>query len=190
MIPFVTKLLMSGQLKFEKGQMSIFGQRVLIFPLEMVKIIMKESINDPKFATSIYKAAKESVMAFSNDVSDRLNIHKEKEMLDILFKLTEMNGYGTINPIKIDYENKTAILHLEGLPSKTLLGKVKNAQAGDVYWCGLVAGGMSYVFKEDVEAVETSCVITGKESCEIMAGNKKFLEGKLKESGMPKPPYL
>lgn len=190
MIPFATKLLMSGQLKFDQGQITIFDQRVLIFPMSMVEIMMEKAIKDEEFARSIYDAAKRSVIEFSEKVCKRLNITKEKEFLDILFKLTEMNGYGQIVPTKIDYESKTGVLQLKGLPSKSLFGKFGGVKTADIYWCGLVAGGLSHVFEADVDAIETRCVIDGKDSCEIVAGKPEFLQKHLDENGLPKPCYL
>lgn len=190
MLQFATKLLMSGQLKFEEGQITIFDQRVLIFPMAMVKLIIEKCIKDKKFATSIYESAKQAVVDFSKDVGKRLNIKDQKGMLDILFKLTEMNGYGQIQPIKIDYDKKFGILHLRGLPSKSLNGKFKDVRTADVYWCGLVAGGMTYVLGTDVDAVETRCVIDGKESCEIVAGKRDYLLKTLKENKLSVPSYL
>jgi predicted hydrocarbon binding protein len=190
MLPFVTKLLMAQQLKFEKGTMQIFEQRVLIFPLDMVNIIIEKSLKDRAFANSIYDAARESVGGFCKKVSKRLNIKKPKDMLDILMNLTEMNGYGQIQPIKVDYDNKFAVFHLRGLPSQTLFGKVRGAKTADVYWAGLVAGGMSYVFKDDIHCAETMCAITGKESCEIVAAKKPDLIKYLKENKIERPSYV
>lgn len=190
MLPYVSKLLIARQLKFEKGQMSIFGERVLIFPIDMVKIIIEKSIKDKAFATSIYDAAKQSVRSFCQNVNSRLGIKKPKDMLDILLNLTEMNGYGQIEPIKVDYENKFATFHLHGLPSQALFGKVKNVKTVDVYWCGLVAGGMTFVFNTDVDCVETRCVVTGKESCEVVAAKKDRLIRHLKENKLLTPLYL
>lgn len=190
MIPFVTKLLMSGQLKFEEGQITIFDQRVLIFPMSMVEIMIEKSVKDEEFARSIYDAAKKSVIEFSESVCKRLNITKEKDFLDILFKLTEMNGYGQITPVKIDYEKKVGILHLRGLPSKAIAGKFAGVRTADVYWCGLVAGGMSHVFGTDVDAIETRCVSDGKDSCEIVSGKPSDLQRYLEDNGLPKPSYI
>lgn len=190
MIPFVTKLLMSGELKFDQGQITIFDQRVLIFPMSMVEIMIEKSLKDDEFARSIYDAAKRSVAEFSENVCRRLNIKKEKDFLDILFKLTEMNGYGQIVPVKVDYENKIGVLHLRGLPSKVLSGKFTGVRTADVYWCGLVAGGMSHVFETDVDAVETRCVSDGKDSCEIIAGRPADLKKHLDENKLPLPGYI
>jgi predicted hydrocarbon binding protein len=190
MLQFVTKLLMSQQLKFEKGIMTIFGERVLIFPLDMVKLVIEKSLKDEKFANSIYDAAKESVIAFSGKVSNRLNIKKPKDMLDMLINLTEMNGYGEIQPVKIDYDTNFAVFHLRGLPSESLFGKVKGAKTADVYWAGLVAGGLTYVFGKDIDCAETRCAINGKQSCEIIGAEKKQLLKYLKENKIEKPSYL
>lgn len=176
MLPFVTKLLMGGQLKFEKGNLSIFDQRVLIVPLELILILVKASMKDKKLSKYVYESSKQSVIGFCKNIEKKLKITK-KEVLNILISLTEMNGYGEILPIKIDYDNKIAIFHLKGLPSKAFFGKtrVTSNTTVDVYWCGLVAGGISFVFSDDIECIETRCVISGKESCEVIAAEKERL---------------
>ena len=177
MLPFVTKLLMSGQLKFEKGKLSIFDQRVLIVPLELILILIRESLKDKKLAHYVYESSKESVIDFCKSIQKKLNL-SNKDTLDVLLGLTEMNGYGEITPIKIDYDKKLAIFHLKGLPSKAFFGKmrVNENTAVDIYWCGLVAGGMSFVFSDDINCLETRCVITGKETCEVVAAKKELLK--------------
>ena len=142
MLPFVAKLLMGGQLSFEKGNLSIFGERVLIIPLDLILILVKESLKDKKLAKYVYESSKQSVINFCTNIQKKLKL-SQKETLDILINLTEMNGYGEITPVKVDYESKRAIYHLKGLPSKAFFGKMKVGQnmTIDVYWCGLVAGG-------------------------------------------------
>ncbi len=178
MLPFVTKLLVGGQLKFEKGNLSIFGERVLIIPLELVLILVKESMKDKKLAKSVYESSKQSVIKFCESIQKRLKI-SNKEVLEILISLTEMNGYGEITPIKIDYIEKNAVFHLKGLPSIAFFGNMDNVTdttTVDVYWCGLVAGGMSFVFSEDIDCLETRCIVSGKETCEVIAGQKVALK--------------
>ena len=177
MLPFVAKLLMGGQLNFGKGNLLIFGERVLIIPLDLILILIEKSLKDKKLAQQIYESSKNSVLAFCQSIQKRLNIN-QKETLDILINLTEMNGYGEIIPIKIDYQNKTAVFHLKGLPSRAFFGKMKVSDytTVDVYWCGLVAGGISFVFSDDIDCIETRCVVSGKESCEVVAAKKEFLK--------------
>ncbi len=51
-----------------------------------------------------------------------------------MLNLTEMNDYGQIEPIKVDYENRFATFHLHGLPSQALFGKVKNVKTVNEYF--------------------------------------------------------
>jgi predicted hydrocarbon binding protein len=177
MLPFVSKLLLSRQLSFERGELSIFGQRIIIVPIELIEILIIESVKDPNFEKSIYTAMKESVRKFCEELHKKNNI-QQKQMLDVLGKLTEMNGYGEYRLIKVNYDKKFAVVHMKGLPSQALRGtkEMKGKDAVDSYWAGMLAGGGCFVFGEDVDAIETRCVITGKNSCEFVLGNKKFLK--------------
>ena len=182
MLPFVSKLLFSKQIAFEKGKMTIFDQRVLIFPAEFLALMTEKCTKDKKFEKEIYNAMKTSVFQFCKSLNERRNVPR-KEMSNILINLSEMNGYGELQLIKLDYEKKLAIFHMRGLPSELLKGKVKGKKTVDNYWAGMIAGGASFIFNDkSVEAVETRCVITGKESCEFVAGTPKFLKTYLKNT--------
>lgn len=177
MLPFVSKLLLSRQLSFERGELSIFGQRIIIVPIELIEMLIIESAKDPDFEKAIYNAMKESVRTFCEELNKKNNI-QQKEMLDVLGKLTEMNGYGEYRLIKVDYDKKFAVVHMRGLPSQALRGdkRVKGKKSADSYWAGMLAGGGCFVFGEDVDAVETRCVISGKDSCEFVLGTKKSIK--------------
>jgi len=183
MLPFVSKLLLARQLNFEKGKLSIFGQRVIIFPVELILLITQKCTVDKKFEQDIYDTMKEAVYQFCKNLNKRRNV-KPKEMAKILINLAEMNGYGKLQIIKLDYEKKVAIFHMRGLPSELLIGKLKQKgkKVVDKYWGGMLAGGASFIFGDkNIEAIETRCVVEGKESCEFLVGTKDFLKKYVKK---------
>jgi predicted hydrocarbon binding protein len=185
MLPEVSKLLLSGQLNFERGKMSIFGERILIVPIGVIHEIILQSANDKKFEKSIYEAMKKSVYDFCAEMYKK-SFMQPKEMLQMLGTLAEMNGYGQFNLVNLDFDNKRAVVNMHGLPSKDLIGhkKMKGKKVADIWWAGMMAGGGSYIFGEDIECIETICAISGKEWCEFVMGRKKDIQ-KIKTGKTP-----
>ncbi|MBI2938358.1 MAG: hypothetical protein HYY22_09135 [Thaumarchaeota archaeon] len=167
MVSFVDKLLLGRELKFEEGRLSIFDQRVLIVPVELILLLIEKSVADEKFEQAIYDVMKKSVYGFCQTLAKRRGI-EPKKMVDLLINLAEMNGYGKLQLINLDYDKKQAIFHMRSLPSEALLEKKLGKRIVDRYWAGMLAGGASWIFGEDVDAVETRCVADGKESCEFV----------------------
>ena len=183
-LPFVSKLLLGRQLNFDKGRLSVFGQRVIIVPVELIQLLIQKGLEDEKFEDMIYDAMKNSVYIFCENLKKNYNM-KSKDLENILVNLAEMNGYGELQITKIDYEKKIAVYHMRGLPSKSLFGKIKSKKkVADRYWAGMLAGGaMSILGDKNIEAVEIICDITGKEHCEFVAGSKESIKEYVKKYG-------
>ena len=94
-------------------------------------------------------------------------------MVDILTKLAEMNGYGKLQLVKLDYVKKEAIFHMGHLPSELIATNDTKGKIADRYWAGMLAGGASWIFGKDVDAIEIRCVADGKESCEFVVNPSK-----------------
>jgi len=166
----------AAKFKAEKGWGADFSLKYSLdklaggyVPVELILLLIRKSGNDKKFEHSIYDVMKESVYRFCKTLARRRDV-KAKEMVQILVNLAEMNGYGKLKLIKLDYEKKQAIFHMRHLPSELLTSKkgFGNLKVVDMYWAGMLAGGASWIFREDVNAIETRCVIDGKESCEFI----------------------
>lgn len=169
MLPFAAKLLFARQLNFEKGKLTIFGQRVTIIPASLLLLLNKRCTEDKQFARVIYQAMKDSVYEFCQAVSKRFGIKRE-EMAQFLMKLTEMNGYGILSVPKLDYRAKVAVFHVYGLPSEALAGQLKAGVVVDHYWAGMLAGGVAFAFDDfNINVLETSCVANRKGYCRFVA---------------------
>jgi len=120
----------------------------------------------------MYDVMKESVYNFCKALAKRRGV-KPREMVDILIKLAEMNGYGKLQLVKLDYGKKEAIFHMRHLPSELIATNGTKGKVADRYWAGMLASGASWIFDEDVDAVETRCVADGKESCEFVVNPSK-----------------
>lgn len=173
--PFVSKLLLSGQLSFEPGKITVFGHRIMIFPADLILAVNRMCEKDAKFRKDLYDAMKKAVYDFAVDINRREHI-KQRDMGAFLTNLTEMNGYGKIQIPRLDFKKKIAVFQMRGLPSEQLIGKVKRGTI-DYYWAGMLAGGSCFVFDDEgIDCVETNCVINGAPYCEFVAGKKDALK--------------
>ncbi len=67
----------------------------------------------------MYDVMKESVYNFCQVLAKRRGV-RPREMVDILIKLAEINGYGMSQLVKLDYEMKEAIFHMRHPPSELI----------------------------------------------------------------------
>lgn len=172
---FAKKLMLARELKMGEGRLEILHQRVIIMPIQFFTALIESSLNNKEFEKDIYKQLKLSVKAFCKKVDKKFRL-RGKKLEETLVNLTELNGYGHIKIIKDDPKNKIAVLHLTDLPSIYLKGKLRGM--GDVYWAGILAGGISYVYNADVDCIETKCILNGEPFCEFVAAEKRILREK------------
>ena len=176
MFTFAKKLMFARLLNFEKGNLTLLDQKVLIVPFSLMALLMQIYLKNKALERAVYNVMKDSVYNFCM-VGDKRFHFKPKKLLEVLLQLTEMNGYGEIKVGKLDFEKKRVVFITKGLPSKTL-EKKKNTYA-DTFWCGMLAGGMSYIFKDEtIETLEIACVISGAPTCKFVAARKDFLSEK------------
>lgn len=141
-------------------------------PVELILLLIEKSVVDEKFERAIYDVMKKSVYNFCQTLGKRRGI-EPKKMVDLLTNRAEMNGYGKLQLISLDYDKKQAVFHMRSLPSEALFGKELGKRIVDRYWAGMLTGGASWIFGEDVDATETRCVADGKKSCEFVVGGCK-----------------
>jgi len=169
---FAKKLMFARELKMGEGRIEILHQRVIIIPSQYFNAIIETSLNDKSFESKVYEHLKSAVYTFCKELDKKFKL-RGKKLEETLVNLTEMNGYGKLKIIKDDPQNKVAILHISDLPSIQVKGKVKGF--GDMYWAGILAGGISYVYGTDVDCIETKCILKNSPFCEFVAAKKENL---------------
>jgi len=179
---FAKKLALARELKIGAGRLEILRQRVIIVPVQLFESMIVRSQNDPEYARGLYLDLKKAVSEFALSLDRKYKVRGSK-LADVLVKLTEMNGYGKAEVIKDDRKNRIAIFRVNDLPSVNLKGKVKGH--ADIYWSGVLAGGVSAVYGEDMDCVETKCQLNGSGFCEFLVAKKSLL----KKKGMLVGPY-
>lgn len=175
MFEFARKLMLSRKLKMERGELELLDQEVLIIPKNLLRRIIEVYAEQPGLERDIYRIMKESVREFSAEI-DSDHSFTPRELLDTLLKLTELNGYGNIEVVNYNPEDKMVSFMIKNLPSERM--RDQYSFKADTYWAGMLAGGVSYIFQADIDAVETQCVVEGENQCEFLAAPPDVLREK------------
>ncbi len=171
-IEFAKSLHLLGKARITDTGPEMLGQRIMIVPRELFTEFIDLYREDPEMEQTMYRTMKKSVYSFCADLDDDRDL-EPAELLNTLLKLTKLNGFGHIEINDYDREMKEAVFYVRNLPSDEL--DDTEPFKGDTYWSGMLAGGMSYVFQQDVECLETQCMLEGENSCKFLVAPKTTL---------------
>ncbi len=174
-ISMVKTLYNRGKLRLTEEGPELLDQQVLIVPRDLFTELIQLYHDNPVLEQTIYQVMRQSVHDFCVSINEE-NDHEPAEMLHILLHLTRLNGYGNIEINDYNAAERTAVFYVRKLPSENV-GDDYTFKA-DTYWAGMLAGGMSYVFGEQVDALETQCVLEGHNSCRFLVGPRELLSGR------------
>ncbi len=185
MLGFLTKLMVSGQLKFEEGRIVMLKQPMVFIPLDFFVESTRRIINnnDRKGMLNIYLDAWKSGFVFMETVSELYKMKKFEERYKIAMDIISMAGFGDYETMqfkrgeyshfKITNNSIAEIFH----PSKVFVDHVLR---------GFNAGGGTPVHGRIINTIETECkAINGSHCIHINANTeilKKFKDQKLVES--------
>lgn len=172
-VDLVKSLYHLGKIRLTETGPELLDQEVLIVPKDLFTKLIELYADDPVLETAIYRVMRESVYDFCAEVDEAKEL-TPAELMEILLNLTKMNGYGHIEINDYDKEKQMAVFYVRNLPSEEL--SEDYAFKGDTYWSGMLAGGMSYVFQEEIHALETQCVLEEKHSCRFVTAPKDTLK--------------
>lgn len=156
----------------------ILDQQVKIVPGELFTWLIAVYADNPSLERELYEVMKRSVYDFCVDLGTDQGLD-DAEMLNLLLKMSQLFGYGTVNIKEYDGESNRASFYVWNLPSHDL--EEEFSFKGDTYWAGMLAGGMSYVFGSPVEALETQCILEGAESCDFVIAPRQTLKNEFPE---------
>lgn len=169
-----TKLLMARQIKFEEGEIDLMKQRVVIVPNDFLIELSFESDKSIDGIKQLYQSAKRGVKeGFAKELNKSFGL-KGAEFIKWLIDISGLSGWGNHDLIRIDPEKKIGILKTMNAPvAMKLKGRVNNPT--ESIWRGLLAGGASAVFNEDIDFVETKCFALGDPYCEFVFKPRNIL---------------
>jgi len=154
------KMLASGQIKSEDGIFTIGGRRQLIVNFETFRVMMDEMSNQlGGNVKAVYRIGKAGGKAFG-EIGEQFVIDKETFLSEIL-ELTSFSGWGNFTVEDFDEVNGRAIIKCEN----SVFADRQGTEPACHVTRGLVAGVCSYLFKQDVDAIETTCAAKGDQFC-------------------------
>lgn len=179
MFDFFKKLLMSRQITFEEGQIKVAGETsIMIHGPALVKLtdIIVKSMGK-EGVIDIYVASKEGGKSLGQAFKKKFSMTQSK-LANLLKDLAVMGGWGSFEFVKLDFSEKNLICRVRGSPFAQLSG-LRGEKVCHIIR-GLLAGGTSVGFNEDVDCIETKCVAEGSSVCEFIVKRKdKFKEKSL-----------
>ena len=172
MFKTVAKLFLSKQIIFEKGHIVLLGHRDSFTPLntyvEILRIMLKN-----KNENLIYKSCKTSGYEWFELMAKNFPGMKQMEAIKWGIDLVTLSGWGIPSLKKADLNKKHFIFILKNSTTAKNFGKYK--EPVDHLFRGLVAGGMSYIVKTDLDSIETHCTVLGDKVCEFFVAPQKDL---------------
>lgn len=168
MFEIVTKLLLHKQLTFEKGRINLFGRPSSLLPTDSFVNIQKELAKMDK-ENIIYIAGKKSGRGWFEEMSRAYKL-KGHDVVEWGSNIVTLAGWGEAVIKKRDTEKKIIVFNLNNSTVVDLYGKSEGAV--DHLFRGLLCGAMCFIFKAELEAVESKCRAKGDSECEFIVQPK------------------
>jgi predicted hydrocarbon binding protein len=168
------KLVLAKQVRFEKGNVALLNQRVVITPVEQVISVTELLLDDNSLIGKLYK---NEVMSFSEGFAEA--VHKmygleDRNLTKWLVDLSNICGWGEHKLVRFDIKKKEGVLRFKGSPV-AMYFKGKTKIPVDHVWRGLTAAGARKIFGEDIDFIETKCEALGDKTCEFIFKPRKSL---------------
>lgn len=167
--PFFSKLLVSEQIKFEGGVFSLFGQRVILLPVEVLSELVKLSLDNPKMASVIYNFSKKAVHDGFATAMEKKGM-KGRKLVELLLEIAGTSGWGKFE--LLNYNSETGDVKMN-LYNSAVASNLHAKKPVDHIIRGGMAGVATKAFNMNVDFVEMSCLAMGKASCQFIAKSQE-----------------
>lgn len=171
-VELVKSLYHLGKFRLTEKGPELMGEQVVVVPRGLFADIVELYSDNAELERATYEVMKKSVYKFCESL-DTGRDTPPAQMLGMLMRLTSLNGYGDIEINMYDEDARKAAFFVKHLPSETLSETADFK--GDTYWAGMLAGGMSYVFDENMDCLETRCILEGETSCRFHIARPEVL---------------
>ncbi len=182
MMKFFMKLLVSRQIKIERGEFRLFNQNVTVIPItflaELTKYYMSKTENKKQGLSDFYFMAWAMAYDFMERFSENYKIKTFEDRWTLGMDIVAMTGLGDYKTIKWE-KGKLSHVYVENNPVAKYFYPSKAPI--DYFYCGLTAGGAMIVHKLGASnifnCVETECgAVNGKKCVFVSAVPKKHEE--------------
>ncbi len=176
---FFEKLMLARRISFSEGRITLLDQRSVIFPSDFISIYTLKINENPDQIKALYLSAKRIVNGnFGSSIKSLYS--SEEEYPELIKKIAEFGGWGTMRFENVDMEKGTGNVIITNAPIGTYLkGKVNTPS--DHLLRGFCAGGAAVAFGKNVDALEIECVANGADKCKMIIDNRKNLEKQYKD---------
>jgi len=164
MFKLVADLLMHGQLKFEKGRITLLEQRISMLPLYNTVEIQK-SLEKLGQVNLLYFSNKKFGLEWTKKIYKSFKT-KETEIFKWGINSVTLAGWGEVSLLENSSNGKKIRFKLEDSGIVEYYGE--SSKPVDHIFRGMIAGAMSATYNLDMDAIEVSCKAQGKESCEFL----------------------
>ena len=165
MFGIIKKLLFAKQLSFEKGEIKLLGQPVVMFPVVLFIEMFKElKRNNPKnYKDIIYEITDEVGRTYSDTLRKKYGLSGRK-LIEWDMNTLSLAGLGNGEIIRLDLEKKTATIKV----TNTVIGKGlrPSKEPVDTVIAGMIGGSGKIIFNsEKILCKEIKCIARGDKFC-------------------------
>lgn len=167
MTSFFQKLLMMQQIKFEEGNINLFGRRMILSPVQMPIAFTEYMIEHPKNIPELYEKIRKNIaIGWAESVHDRYKFSRRNYM-DTMKDIGAFSGWGKFDFVTYDVKKLEGIVRTPNSPVGEYY-KNKVQQPVDHIFRALAAGVGSAILKKDMDWIETKCIGKGDPYCEML----------------------
>jgi len=170
------KLMASKQILFENGRMEVLGIRDCFTPLETYVLIQKE-VFKKSGSDLIYSSAKKAGYNWFKKMAENFKGLTQSKASQWGVDLVALSGWGQPEIEKIDFSINFGIFNLRNSTLARAYGT--STEPVDHLFRGLLAGGMSFGTKSDLDSIETHCLAKGDSFCRFLVGPKSLIQNKV-----------
>ncbi|MFH1256813.1 MAG: 4-vinyl reductase [Candidatus Diapherotrites archaeon] len=167
MIDLFQKLLMMQQIKFEEGNIRLFGRRMVLSPAEMPIAMTDYMLNHPQAIPEIYEKIRVNIETGWAEAVHDLYKFGRRNYIDTMKDIGTLSGWGNHQFLTYDAEKLEGLVRTPNSPvGEYYKNKVK--EPVDHIFRGLAAGVGSAILKKEMDWIETKCIGKGDPYCEML----------------------
>lgn len=178
-LSFITKLLISKQLRFDEGQIVFLEEPMAFVPIDFYVHLTKEILRKRREMIEVYLDAWKAGVIFMRRVAKRYSMSKFEERYKEAMDVISSAGFG-------DYQT------LEFVPAKYSYFKIFNNPIAEKFYPskkpidhvlrGFNAGGGTPVHERIINTIETECkAVNGKFCIHLNAATEILRQSKFKK---------
>lgn len=172
MFSVMAKLLLNQQIKMSEGRLALMGVRDCFTPT-ITFVSMQKSLEKTGSQHLIYTSSKKAGYDWFKVMSGVYSGMKQFEAIKWGIDIVALSGWGIPQLEKIDLENKLSTFTIKNSTVAKLYGP--SDFPVDHLFRGLVAGGVSFILKDDLDCLEKKCSANGDSLCQFLVGPKNKL---------------